>query len=414
MSTALQEYRELTALACPRPKRIRVLYFDHTAVLSGGELALLETIRNLDRTLIEPIILLGEHGPLEAALGAEAPTHVIEMAGRLRNTRKDSLTGATYETAKRVILSIPYILKLTQFIRSARPDVIHTNSLKADLLGGIAARLAGVPLVWHVRDRVSPDYLPGAAVSLFRNLVQWIPNYVIGCSESVIETLHLPPSKPRAVVYSGIDLAEYESKSTEPRGLLDPTDHTSVPILIGLVGRLGSWKGQHIFIESAVEVHRQFPKTRFLLYGSAMFGEAEYEQSLHRLVKELGLDHAVEFRGFERNIAQAIANLDILVHASISPEPFGQVIVQGMAAGKPVIASEGGGASEIIRHGVDGLLVERGNPQALATALCLLLSDDKLVHRLSVQGRERVRSKFTIQETVQTMTRVFQELVQQA
>ncbi len=414
MSSALQEHRELATSTGATTKKIRVLYFDHTAVLSGGELALLETIRNLDRTVIEPVVLLGEHGPLEEALGAIAPTHVIELSSRIRNTRKDRLTGVTYEISRDILLSIPYILKLTRFIRSVMPDVIHTNSLKSDLLGGIASRLAGVPLVWHVRDRIAPDYLPRPAVSVFRTLTRWIPNYVVGCSESVIETLQLPVKKPRAVVYSGIDLSDYETKKAEARKLLDPTDHTSAPIFIGLVGRLGSWKGQHIFIQAAAEVYRQFPKARFLLYGSAMFGEADYEQSLHLLVDEMGLSNAVEFRGFERNIAQAIVNLDILVHASISPEPFGQVIVQGMAAGKPVIASEGGGASEIIRHGVDGLLVERGNARAMADALCLLLSDNNLVQRLSVQGRERVRSKFTIQATVQTMTKVFEEMIQRA
>src|SRR5258707_12520752 len=104
MSSALQEQRELATHTGATTKKIRVLYFDHTAVLSGGELALLETIRNLDRTVIEPIVLLGEHGPLEVALGGVAPTHVIELAPLVRNARKDSLTGVTYEISSDMLL----------------------------------------------------------------------------------------------------------------------------------------------------------------------------------------------------------------------------------------------------------------------------------------------------------------------
>lgn len=395
--------------SCPR--KLRVLCYDHTAVLSGGELALLEAIRKLDRSRIEPIVILGEHGPLEKELASECTVLVQEMPFRLRNTRKDSLTGATASVLERVLFSIPHIWKLARLFRKLQPDIVHTNSLKADLLGGIAAKLAGAKLVWHVRDRISPDYLPGPAVRVFRQLVRWIPDYIVACSQSVIDTLELPRSKPYRVVYSGIDLANYEFRTPDPSARAYPEVGGKAPILIGLVGRLGRWKGQHTFLQASAEVHRHFPQARFILYGSAMFGESEYEISLHKMVDELGIADAVEFKGFERNIAQAIVNLDILVHASITPEPFGQVIVQGMAAGKAVIASEGGGASEIIRPGIDGLLFERGNHEALADAMLSLLDDEVLASRLAMNGRERVRSLFTIEHTVERLSSVFQEMV---
>jgi len=407
MSTMLQTCAQEESQVHPTRRPIRVLYFDHTALLSGGELALLETIRNLDRSAVEPIVLLGEHGPLEEALAVEAPTHVLEIAPEIRNTRKDTLSGLRLNHARRITQSMSYIRTLVDFIRQVNPDVIHTNSLKSDILGGLAARLTRVPVVWHVRDRISPDYLPRITVSVFRRLARWIPDYVVGCSQSVIDTLDLPDSKPRAVVYSGIDLQHYETSARAPRARA-ATRQT----VIGLVGRLGPWKGQHVFIEAAAKAHQQFPETRFLLYGSAMFGEKDYEQSLRRMVQDLSLEGVVEFRGFERNIAAAILDLDILVHASITPEPFGQVIVQGMAATKPVIASEGGGASEIIRPGIDGLLVQRGNSVALAEAMCRLLRDPVAAQRMAVQGKERVRGKFTIDVTVNTMTRVFREMLQ--
>jgi len=394
-----------------KPKQLRVLYFDHTAVLSGGELALLEAVRNLDRAQSEPLVVLGEHGPLEQELESECPLWVLELPPRLRNTRKDNLTGITGGVIGRMVLSIPYIVRLARLFRQIKPDIVHTNSLKADLLGGIAARLCGIRLVWHVRDRISPDYLPRAAVTGFRWLIRLIPHYVVGCSQSVIDTLNLPHWKRRKVVYSGIDLQVYESMV--PRAHHAAIGSAAEPVLIGLVGRIGPWKGQHTFLEAAAKVRRIYPQTQFLLYGSAMFGESEYEKRLHAMVAELGLQDAVEFCGFVRDIASAIVNLDILVHASTTPEPFGQVIVQGMAAGKPVIASAGGGALEIIRHRVDGLLFPLGDADALADAMMELLGNPQLASELARNGRERVRGCFTIQHTVHSLSTVFQELAEQ-
>lgn len=391
-------------------KKLRVLYFDHTAVLSGGELALLEAVRNLDRAQTEPLVVLGEHGPLEQELQSECPLWVLELPSKLRNTRKDNLTGMTGGVVGRMFLSIPYIFKLARLLRQIKPDIVHTNSLKADLLGGIAARMCGIRLVWHVRDRISPDYLPRAAVTGFRWLIRLIPHYVVGCSQSVIDTLNLPAWKRRKVVYSGIDLEVYESMVPRTRHAAE--GGAADPVFIGLVGRIGRWKGQHTFLEAAAKVHRVYPQTRFLLYGSAMFGEGAYEKRLHAMVADLGLQDVFEFCGFERNIAGAIVNLDILVHASTTPEPFGQVIVQGMAAGKPVIASAGGGALEIIRHGVDGLLFTLGDAGALADAMIELLGNPQFASELARNGRERVRGCFTIQHTVHSLTSVFQELVE--
>ncbi len=411
MTDRLEQNIEPTVPLNPIGNRARIVYFDHTALLGGGELAMIEMVRKLDVARFEPVILLGAHGPLETELAPEFSTYVIPLSPWLLDTRKDTLTISNLTVPLRALAAIAYIMKLVRFFRKIKPAAVHTNSLKADFLGGFAARIAGVPLVWHVRDRIDRDYLPWPAVFSMKLLCRWLPNYVVGCSQSVIDTLDLPEKMPRMVVYSGLNLKDYQDKQSARREPLVTDDPGSVPTLIGLVGRFAPWKGQHIFLQAAAEVHRQFPRTRFLLYGSAMFGETDYEQSLHRLVDELGLKHVVEFKGFERNIAQAIVNLDIVVHASTSAEPFGQVIVQGMAAGKPVIATEGGGASEIIRHGIDGLLVERGNTVSLANALLLVLGDTKLADSLAMQGMVRAQEKFTIERTVARISEVFSQVI---
>jgi glycosyltransferase involved in cell wall biosynthesis len=380
-------------------RKLRVLFIDHTAVLSGGELAMLAILRHIDRTRHECAVLLGSHGPLVAELQGLAPVHVLPMSRRLLDTRKQTLHGVNFAILLRVLFAIPYIWQIFRFIRRWKPDLVHTNSLKSDILAGIAARLAGVPLIWHVRDRIDPDYLPAKAVFGFRLLCRFIPHSVIGCSQAVLDTLHLPASKPRTVVYSGVAM--------QPLTPRDPEKATT----IGLIGRLAPWKGQHVFLAATATLRQSFPNVRIVLLGSAMFGEQDYEDSLHALVETLHLGDIVEFRGFVRAIEREIAGLDIVVHASTSAEPFGQTIVQGMAAGKPVIATRGGGASEIVRDGFDGLLVDRGDVPQLAAALHRLLADPGFAQSLAEQGRLRVQQKFTIQQTINALSDAFGTVV---
>jgi glycosyltransferase involved in cell wall biosynthesis len=120
-----------------------------------------------------------------------------------------------------------------------------------------------------------------------------------------------------------------------------------------------------------------------------MFGEAAYEASLHSLVDELGLSGRVEFAGFREDVQRELLDANVLVHASLSPEPFGQVVVEGMAAGLPVVAAAAGGPAEIIESEVNGLLFTPGSVSALATELQRLAQDEALRDRLGAQARIR-------------------------
>ena len=126
---------------------------------------------------------------------------------------------------------------------------------------------------------------------------------------------------------------------------------------VALVGRITRWKGQHIFLQAAAWVHRRFPEARFQIVGAALFDEKAYEAEIRELAVKLGVQNYVDFLGFRSDIPQYMAGIDLLVHASITGEPFGQVIIEAMASGKPVVATNGGGVPEIVVHGETGLLV---------------------------------------------------------
>jgi glycosyltransferase involved in cell wall biosynthesis len=216
-------------------------------------------------------------------------------------------------------------------------------------------------------------------------------------------------AKPSGVIYSGVDLSRFSLSPVQASS--NSEERSANPKIVGLVGRICPWKGQHVFVDAAAQVHARWPGTRFRIIGAALFREHDYEVSLHRIVQEHGLEDLVEFVGFQNDIAAAMRSLDILVHASTVGEPFGQVIVQGMACGKPVIATNGGGVPEIVVDGKTGLLIPRNDAPAMAEAICTLLADEQRAKQMGVLGRQRVVERFTIQQSVIELTKIYEGLV---
>ena len=355
--------------------RLRVAYLDHCAQLSGAEIALVRLLEALPD--VDAQVLLAESGPLQPRLTA-AGAHVVvrPLDEGVRDLSRDRVQPARVP-GRALVALVCHVLALAGELRRVKPDLIHTNSLKAALYGGVAGRLAGVPVVWHARDRIAEDYLPRPAVRLVRAAVAWLPDAVIANSQATADTLRL---RRRPVDVIGDPYAPTRTPAVKRAG--------SDGLVVGMVGRLAPWKGQDVFLR-AFAAARPDGVDRAVLLGSAMFGESAFEVELRRLVDELGLRSRVELRGFVPDVEAALGEFDVLVHASVTPEPFGQVLVEGMAAGLPVLASGAGGAAEIIHDGVDGLLHAPGDVTALAKQLDQVLSSADLRARLGAAGRER-------------------------
>jgi glycosyltransferase involved in cell wall biosynthesis len=152
----------------------------------------------------------------------------------------------------------------------------------------------------------------------------------------------------------------------------------------GVVGRLAPWKGQDLFLRAFA---RAFPagQEQAVLIGGALFGEDDYADELPRLAGNLGIAGRVEFRGHRQDVWSELSRLDVLVHSSVTPEPFGQVILEGMAAGVPVIAAGAGGPAEILQHDVTGILYEPSDEVDLAASM-QRLADRSLRERLRTEA----------------------------
>ncbi len=246
-----------------------------------------------------------------------------------------------------------------------------------------------------MRDRIAPDYLPRGAVWLVRAASVLLPSAIVANSQATLRTL--PPRRRSFVVPSPV---EVDARRNGANGTLR----------IGMVGRIAPWKGQHVFLEAFA---RAFPDGDSVarIVGAPLFGadEEEYARSLPDLAERLGVAGRVDFAGFRTDVGHELAQFDVLVHASVLPEPFGQVVVEGMAAGLPVVAAAAGGPAEVVEAERTGLLYPPGDTDALAGALRRLAGDEALRARLGDAARTRAR-EFAPGPVARRIENVYREL----
>jgi glycosyltransferase involved in cell wall biosynthesis len=153
---------------------------------------------------------------------------------------------------------------------------------------------------------------------------------------------------------------------------------------------------------------------RFFIVGGALFGELEYEQHIRTLTEALGLSEVVTFTGFRTDVLNVVSQMDLIVHASTTGEPFGQVIIEGMAAGKPVVATNGGGVPEIVEDGKTGILIPMKDHEAMAEAIIRIVGDSDFATSLGDRGRTRILNNFTLEHTARKIESVYHLMLSEA
>ena len=388
----------------PPPAGARlILYVDHTAELGGAEVALLRLLEALDRSRFTPVVLLFSEGPLADRLrkmNVEVVVFALEadMVGASRNQ-----LGSALLRPRKLIGMLAHLWRVARFLRARPFDLVHTTSLKADLIGGVAARLAFRPLLWHIHDRIADDYMPAKVVKVFRTLARRMPRFVVVNSEATKRTLLPFPESRISVVHPGVP-EELLAAAAE-----DSNAAPEIPI-VGIVGRISPTKGQDIFLRAAALVAQRFPAAQFQIIGAPLFNHGSYELEVRKLADQLGLAN-VEFTGFCHDVNERIRNLTVLVHASPTPEPFGQVVVEAMAAGKAVVATDAGGIPEIVIDGDCGYLAPAGDHVAMAEKICTLLQDPARANAMGKRGRARVQAHFTAAQMARKTESVYETIL---
>jgi glycosyltransferase involved in cell wall biosynthesis len=379
-----------------------VVYLSASAALGGAERALLDLVASLRAA--EPAwrlaVVAAEEGPLLArarSLGADARALPFPRAlAGLGDAGADADgRGLRAGIARAAPGSLLYLLRLGRLLRALGPDVVHTNGFKMHLLGAYAApRSARV--VWHLHDFVSSRR---AMAGLLRRASGRVAA-AIAVSESVAADAAAVcgSAVPIRTVYNAVDLARFD-----PAGAAMDLDAAAgmapAPagtVRVGLVATMGRWKGHAVFLRAVAALPAD-ARVRAYVVGGGIYRTAGSEvdaDALRRMAAELGIADRLGFTGFVDDPGAAMRGLNVVVHASIQPEPFGLVIAEAMACCRAVIASAAGGAGEIVTPGHDALAVLPGDAEGLSRAIHQLAADPSLRGRLARAGRETALRRF--------------------
>jgi len=204
------------------------------------------------------------------------------------------------------------------------------------------------------------------------------------------------------VVYNGIDPTAFEAVTPEETAAARREIGLGDAPAVGVFSRLSPWKGQHVLLDALTRM----PALHAVFVGGALFGDEErYAASLHEKVVAYGLSDRVHFLDFRRDVPRLLHAVDVVAHTSVAPEPFGRVVVEGMLAGRPVVATRAGGVLEIVEDGVTGRLVPPGDAAALAETLGALLAAPTRTAALARAGREAARRRFSREAMLEGVAR---------
>ncbi|WP_027798703.1 glycosyltransferase family 4 protein [Paraburkholderia dilworthii] len=380
----------------------RILAVDQSGVLGGAELSLLEIVKAL-RSRIE--VVLFDDGPFRAALDEAGVSVEVLDAGALRNVRKQGGSLPKGQALKGLMSLVRATAR-----RARNAQVIYANTQRAMVIGAVAGKLARRPVVWHLRDIVSPEHFGGKQLAIIKWCARLGLTHVIANSaasaRAFADLTHFD-EKRVDVVFNGICAAPFDALRDTPQAVL--RERLNLPndaFLVGSFSRLARWKGQHVLLQALV----LNPHMHAVLVGAPLFGEDQYEIELHAFVAAHDLGGRVHFLGFQHDIPACMCAVDAVVHTSITPEPFGRVIVEGMLAQRPVVAARAGGVLEIIDDYENGVLCTPGDAHALADALAELRSNDELRIKLVKNGYRTALNRFGTANYVESVERILKRV----
>ena len=368
---------------------MRVLYVSPHAELGGAERVTVDLIHLHDRAVVEPSVCFLRDGPLVQRMRESGVETFLVPAPPLR----------------RVFESRRAVRALTDVIRAANHDLVHSAMAWGHVYGGRAARKARKPAVFFQHVGASWNTIETAATLVKAHAI--VANSEFTAAK---QRRHNPRRAPVKVIHPGthISTEAWEARRARGRASLGLQDGE---FAVGIAARLQQWKGQDVFLRAAASLLHARRDARAFVIGGALFGlEQEYADRLPRLAEELGIAHRVTFTGHREDVPDCLAALDVAVHASTLPESFGLGLIEGMAAGTAVVAADAGATREIITPGVDGLLTPPGDHEALATALLALHDDADRRSGFAEAGYETARRRFDAAVMTRAMEQLYLEI----
>jgi glycosyltransferase involved in cell wall biosynthesis len=378
--------------------RLKVAHIVTRLELGGAQQNTLHTVRHLDRSRFDPLLICGRGALLDAeAIGLGCPVHFVPSLVRAVRPHRD----------------LAALWRLTRLLRRERPDIVHTHSSKAGILGRLAARLAGVPVVVHTFhgfgfNREQSPWSRALFVASERFCARFATRLVAVSEANRREALALGVGRPEqyVLIRSGVKLSDFrrlERTRTAPERLaLGPEDR-----LIVTVGPFKPQKNLVDFLRAAATVRAAFPAARFLIVG-----DGELRPRLEAEAARLGLTDALLLPGWRRDMPALLARADAFVLTSLW-EGLPRSLVEAMSAALPCVANAVDGVTDVLKDGETGFLTAPHRPAETADRLLRILRDPALGRRLGEAARRSLGEDFDIDGMVRRQEALYAALAGQ-
>ena len=384
----------------PAAAPAKVLLVNNSADIYGASRCLLRHVKLLDRTRFEPIVLMPGHGPLEDGLRAAGIRTIIFP--ELSVIERKILNPLGF--ARFALNFPPSVIGLWRILRREKIDLVHTNT-GVMLSPGLAAALAGVPNVWHIRDWFLEFPL---FWKFYARFIHAFSSRILAVSDAVAG--QFPADYGATVVHDGFELAEFAPGDPAAGKKFRAEYRLGDGPVVGCVGRVKLIrKGQEVLLHAAGLLKARGVRARYIIVGAPFPGNEWHLDELAAIIREHGLEGDVVFTGELENPLPAYAAMDVFVLPSAQPEPFGGVVMEAMCLGLPVIATNIGGSVQQVADGETGYLVPPGDAPALAEKLALLLGDAALRRQFGQAGQRRIEERFDLKKMVEKIEDVYEE-----
>ncbi|MGH1378015.1 MAG: glycosyltransferase family 4 protein [Alphaproteobacteria bacterium] len=365
----------------------KILFITHVGDPGGAEHVMIR--------LCEPVkdtseILLFQNGTMEEILKDKGvDVSVCPMPDNMKSFKKKNGVIAA-------LRAVPATLSMIRKVASKCKefDVIVCMSQKSFVIASLAKPLMRKPIIWCMNDILSEDHFSKFLIKALVNISKYSANHVVLNSQASLDAWNNAGGKNNVtVMYPGSDVQGFDEQLQDQDAVASYKNKFSPDgsPLVGIFGRISPWKGQDVFLKSLARLEN----VRAVIVGGALFGEEDYEASLKELAKDLGIEDRVIFAGHVTDVAKVMASCDIVAHCSTSPEPFGLVIVEAMLSRIPVVATNAGGAKEIVLHGETGQLTPISDVAALSDAIDKYLNNPEWMINVVESARKRAVEEFS-------------------
>lgn len=386
-------------------KMKKILYLHAGAEMYGADKILLEIVGSLDKRKFTPIVILPEEGKL---------VNELSKIGVNANVLPYPIVRRKYFTLRGIVAYIwkyiQYSIKLTKIVRKQKIQIVHVNTTA--VWEGVWLKVfTSAKILWHVHEIIIKPHVVYRVVAF---LLQHFSDEIITVSNATKERLTesgFVDSQKVTVIHNGISgktvLGHRDNDVAKGLGI------QSDAIVIGMVGRVNSWKGQKDFLKAAIPNLRNNDKVEVLLVGSPYKGEEFRNDEIYDLIRSLEIDlqKRIKFIPFQNDVARVYGIIDIFVMPSTSPDPFPTVVLEAMANGIPVVGYEHGGVVEMVTKGINGQLVEPLNYKKLSETIQQLIDNPDKRIKMGAAAKIRQQDEFELENFSNKLMQVYDELV---